>query len=164
MTFGDKTWYIMVGLDKDMVFEKLTDIRTQAIMLTFVCILISIIMIFLLLNVLYRPILALKNTVLSLSSGNGDLTQRLIVTTNDDLGQISTGINMFIEQLQTLMLQIEEVAIELGDNALSMKASSDENSRVLNQHEQETEQMATAIEEMGATAGTVAQNASDSSQ
>ncbi len=164
MTFGDKAWYVMVGLDKQIVFAKLNSLRTQAIILTLVCVLISIIVTTLILNVLYRPILVLKNTIVGLSSGNGDLTQRLEVTSNDDLGQMAAGINAFIEQLQTLMLQIEQVAVELEDNANFMKSSSEENAQVLGKHTQETEMMVTAIEEMGATAGTVAQNASESSQ
>lgn len=164
MTFGDKSWYIMAGLDKHIVFAKLDSLRTQAIILTLVCVLISVVVTMLILNVLYRPILALKKMITGLSSGNGDLTQRLDVTSNDDLGQMASGINAFIEQLQTLMLQIEQVAVDLEDNATFMKSSSEENAQVLSKHTQETEMMVTAIEEMGATAGTVAQNASESSQ
>lgn len=162
--YGENDWYLMVGLDKDVVFADVNQIKTQAIILTIVCVLLSVIVTTVILNLLYRPIIALKNTIFGLSSGNGDLTQRLIVNSHDDLGQISGGVNKFIEQLQSLMLQVEQVASELETNATELKSASDENARVLNQHAQETEQIATAVEEMSATANTVAQNASESSQ
>ncbi|HBC3550438.1 methyl-accepting chemotaxis protein [Vibrio parahaemolyticus] len=161
--FGDKHWYLMVGMDKGKVFEKLNATKRNSIIITLICSVLSIVVTMLILNLLYRPIIALKETVLNLSSGDGDLTQRLIVKTDDDIGTIAKGINEFIEQLQNLMLQVKEVAKELESNATELKMSSTDNSQVLGQHAQETDMIVTAIEEMSATANTVAQNASESS-
>jgi methyl-accepting chemotaxis protein len=113
----------------------------------------------LLLNYLYRPILELKEMILSLSSGNGDLTHQLVVRSNDDLGMIAAGINKFISNLREMMLEVEAASVVMSDGLNSVKHSVTENSRLLNQHAVETEQVVTAVAEMSATAESVAQNA-----
>jgi len=162
--YGDKQWYLLVGLDKSVVFAALTEARTQAIVLTAVYLVVSVLVTLFILNLLYRPILALKETVIGLSDGNGDLTQRLEVKTKDDLGQISDGVNQFIQHIQNLMLKIEAASFDLKENVQQLEQKSDENSTILNQHVQETEQIVTAIEEMSSTADTVAQNAGETAQ
>jgi len=163
LKYGDKDWYLMVGLNKNVAFQKLNTIKIQTITLIGIFILLSIIATALVLHFLYRPIISLKETITGLSDGNGDLTQRLHVQNTDDLGQISKGINQFIEQLQKMMLQIHGVANNLDNNVSQLKSTSSENANMLNQHVQETEQIVTAIEEMSATANTVTQNAADAS-
>ncbi|MCE0494640.1 methyl-accepting chemotaxis protein [Vibrio salinus] len=163
LRYGDKNWFLVVGLDKSVVFEAIEEIKHEAILYTLGSVILSIVIVILVLNTLYRPIIALKDTIMGLSSGNGDLTQRLNVSSTDEIGQIANGINKFIEQLQSLMLQIDQVSTELKSNVSQLQSTSDDNTQVLDRHLQETEQVVTAIEELSATAGTVAQNASDSS-
>ncbi|SHO56745.1 methyl-accepting chemotaxis protein [Vibrio quintilis] len=162
--YGDKDWYMMIGLDNDVVFSQLNEMRNKSLILTVVYVVLSIIVTLLVLNFLYRPILALKKTIIGLSQGNGDLTHRLDVESNDDLGQIADGINKFIASLQSMMLDIQAATFTLKDNIAKLKLQSEDNSSILNHHVQETEQIVTAIEEMSATADSVAQNASDAAQ
>ncbi|SHO56746.1 methyl-accepting chemotaxis protein [Vibrio quintilis] len=162
--YGDKNWYMLIGLDKDVVFGKINEMKYKAFMLTSIYIVLSIIITLLVLNYLYRPILALKKTISGLSQGNGDLTQRLDINTDDDLGQIADGVNQFIGSLQNMMLDIQASTLSLKDNISGLKVQSEDNAAILNQHMQETEQVVTAIEEMSATADSVAQNAGEAAQ
>ncbi|MEI8632825.1 methyl-accepting chemotaxis protein [Vibrio sp. PP-XX7] len=162
--YGDKNWFLMVSLNKEIVFSQLESMRLHAFLFTLLYVVMGIIVTLFVLNLLYRPILALKTTVIDLSQGNGDLTQRLDVKTNDDLGQIATGINKFIENLQQLMLEIESSTLALKSNIAKLKHQSEDNALILSHHVQETEQIVTAIEEMSATADSVAQNAGEAAQ
>lgn len=163
VSYGNHDWRLIISLDKSIVFKKLYEAGNKLLIVVGILIMVSSIATIVILNVLYRPIIALKATVESLAGGDGDLTQRLKVNSDDDLGVIAKSINAFIEQLQTLMIQVESVAKELEHNAESLKTTSDENSLILSQHTQETEQIVAAVEEMSATANSVARNASDSS-
>ncbi|NVD07701.1 methyl-accepting chemotaxis protein [Vibrio sp. JPW-9-11-11] len=158
---ADKSWYLLVGLDKEIVFADLSAAKRNAIVTALIATAVSVIIALLILRVLYRPILVLKETVMSLSQGNGDLTQRIEVKTNDDLGQISQGVNAFIENLQTMMLEIRQVTDQLNENVDRMKDQSQRNSAILQNHVQETEQVVTAIEEMNSTADSMATDAAN---
>ncbi|WP_052380261.1 MULTISPECIES: HAMP domain-containing protein [unclassified Pseudoalteromonas] len=104
---ADKNWYYTLSLDTEVAYASLAKAKTSAFISTLVATLISVGFVFILLQMLYRPILVLKETIMALSQGNGDLTQRLKIETNDDLGEISEGVNQFIASLQTMILEIK---------------------------------------------------------
>ena len=158
---GDKNWYFGLGLEKSTTFAELEATKQSAIIIAILATLVSVVIAYVVTQVIYRPILALKETILGLSSGDGDLTQRLAVESNDDLGEISEGVNKFIESLQTMMLEIRDATNTLFSNVERMRAQSEQNSTVLQRHVTETEQVVTAIEEMNATADSMASDAAN---
>ncbi|PHR81293.1 MAG: methyl-accepting chemotaxis protein [Colwellia sp.] len=153
---ADKYWYYTLGLDTEVAYASLFEAKSSAIINTLAATLISVALVFILLQIIYRPILMLKETIIALSQGNGDLTQRLHVHSSDDLGQIADGVNRFIESLQTMMLEIKDATTALNGNVSKLKDQSEHNTAILNNHVQETEQVVTAIEEMNATASSMA--------
>lgn len=161
---ADKKWYFIVGIEKAVAFSALASAKQAAITTAIIATAISIILALIIMNILYRPILVLKETVMGLSEGNGDLTQRIEVKTHDDLGQISEGVNAFIANLQSMMLEIREVTNHLNENVDRMKDQSQRNSVILQNHVQETEQVVTAIEEMNSTAESMATDAANTAQ
>jgi len=161
---ADKNWYFVIGIEKAVAFSALASAKQAAITTAIIATAISIILALIIMNILYRPILVLKETVMGLSEGNGDLTQRIEVKTHDDLGQISEGVNAFIANLQSMMLEIREVTNHLNENVDRMKDQSQRNSVILQNHVQETEQVVTAIEEMNSTAESMATDAANTAQ
>jgi len=158
---ADKYWYYTLGLDTEVAYASLFAAKRNAIISSLAATLISVVLVFILLQILYRPILVLKETITALSQGNVDLTQRLKVNSTDDLGQIAEGVNRFIKNLQSMLLEIKEATTALNGNVSSLKDQSEHNTLILNGHVQETEQVVTAIEEMNATAGSMASDISN---
>ncbi len=161
INLGDHQWYYAVGLSKAEAFEALTTSRNIALMITVLASVISVLIVVSLIQFLYRPIVLLRDTIVGLSNGNGDLTQRLPVNTQDDIGKISAGVNAFMGNLQQMMREVQDVTKELHGNAVNLKHNSQQNHTILQKHVQETEQVATAIEEMDATANAMATDAAN---
>jgi methyl-accepting chemotaxis protein len=86
------------------------------------------------------------------------------VTTNDDLGAIAQGINQFIESLQSMMLEVLSVTNRLTEGVKVLQSHSDESASVLEQHQRETEQVATAMTELSSTAELVVQNSEEAAR
>ncbi|WP_342665182.1 methyl-accepting chemotaxis protein [Vibrio rhizosphaerae] len=158
---GQKNWYYMIGLNKSVVFAQLTKARNSAVIFSLLACVVSVVVTYFLIQLLYRPILSLKETIQGLASGEGDLTQRLKVESHDDLGQISQGVNQFIENLQSMMLDIQKYCHSLQANVEHMLGQSEKNSSILQKHVSETEQVVTAIEEMSSTADSMATDAAN---
>ncbi|MDW6004948.1 methyl-accepting chemotaxis protein [Vibrio mangrovi] len=158
---ADKNWYFVIGLNKAIAFKGLESAKHAAITTTVVATIVSVIVAFFVIQLLYRPIILLKNMIAGLSRGDGDLTQRLEVHSNDDLGQIAGGINQFIGNLQEMMLEIQNASGQLQNSIGDMKQLSEHNSAILRNHVVETEQVVTAIEEMNATAESMATDAAN---
>ncbi|WP_395949135.1 methyl-accepting chemotaxis protein [Aeromonas mytilicola subsp. aquatica] len=116
------------------------------------------------LNLAYRPILSLRDLVQELSRGSGDLTRRLAVTSKDDLGQISAGINRFIERLQEMMGEVREASGQLNEGISGLARQTGSAQGLLAEHVRETEQVVTAINEMSRTAVSVSESAASTAQ
>lgn len=156
-----KKWHLFVGIDKSVAYASLSTAFNEAIISSLVMMTFGIIVLLLVLQALYRPILLLKEMAHDLSQGTGDLTSRLPVNSNDDLGIISANINSFIEKLQTLMLDVSQSSGEIDVNIHKLKNEVESNSSILDAHVNETDQIVSAIEEMSVTAKDVAQNSND---
>ncbi|CAG9294961.1 methyl-accepting chemotaxis protein [Celerinatantimonas diazotrophica] len=161
---GDKYWFYAVGVNRSIAFAELASARDTAILVALIATVVSIIIAFMLIQLLYRPIISLREMIAGLSSGNGDLTQRLKVNSNDDIGQISTGINTFIESLQQMMLEVKDASDYLQSNVVRLRKQAEQNKTILQKHLSETEQVATAVEQMDATANSMATDAANTAE
>lgn len=160
--FDDTKWYIFIGLDRDIAYHNVDNTAKSMLFTVIIAIIISCVVFLLSINVLYKPILELKDLISDLSSGNGDLTRRLPVEKKDDLGEIAEGVNTFIENLQTMMLDVEQATQNISTSIDKLKHQTDHSKNTLIAHSAETEQVVTAIEEMNATAADMAKLTADS--
>ncbi|WP_232428142.1 methyl-accepting chemotaxis protein [Photobacterium marinum] len=159
-----KRWYLFIGVDESVAYAEVDKALTNAIFTSLLMLAVGIVLVVAILNFLYRPILSLKEMVTDLSQGNGDLTRRLPVTSDDDLGQISQGINVFIANLQTMMRDVSQASQHISHSVDELKKQTEVNHQVLIAHTSETDQVVAAVEEMSATASDVASNAAEASE
>ncbi|MCL1063255.1 methyl-accepting chemotaxis protein [Shewanella benthica] len=156
-----KKWYLFVGLNKSVAYADVDKALTNAVVSSIIMLALAISILLSVLYVLYKPILLLKEMVTDLSKGNGDLTRRLEVKNQDDLGQISQGINQFIANLQAMMLEVLQSSTHIDSSVERLKSETESNNHILAAHATETEQIVAAIEEMSATANDVARNGAE---
>lgn len=71
-----------------------------------------------------RPINKLITTADSLSQA--DLTQKITLVTNDEIGQVAEIFNKVIETLHTLVFQIRSIADKVADSASGLSSFSEE--------------------------------------
>lgn len=162
--FSGHTWQLNGYIDTSLIernTDSLNNMITLALLISgLIFIALSVIM----LNVAFKPLLRLKAVVADLSQGNGDLTQRLDVSSKDEIGEISTSINLFIEKLQAMFVEVLDSAAQIDAAITQLAQQSKSNASTLNSHTVETEQAITAIEEMSATAGSIAQSSTDAAK
>ncbi|MDN3610381.1 methyl-accepting chemotaxis protein [Vibrio ostreicida] len=157
-------WTLMVFVDQATALQSVDKAEKEAIGTGFILFVISFGAIFVILHYAYKPLLGLKSAVLGLSQGNGDLTQRLEVSSHDDLGQISQGFNQFVESLQQMMLQISQASESISSSLIQLGETAKENESQLLTHSSETEQVVTAITQMSESARTVAESVHQSNR
>ncbi|MGE6222820.1 methyl-accepting chemotaxis protein [Aeromonas media] len=157
-------WILTGYVDLDYIRSMTRSLNGQIIMALFGVAIVVMVLAMLALNVAYRPILSLRDLVLELSRGSGDLTRRLTVTSTDDLGQISVGINRFIERLQEMMGEVREASGQLNSGIEGLASQTGSAQGLLADHVRETEQVVTAINEMSRTAVSVSESAASTAQ
>ncbi len=155
-------WHLVVTIDKTAHYAHIQQGLRDALVTAGVLIIIASLVVYVALNQLYRPIFALKKTILDLAHGNADLTQRLTVNSHDDLGQIAEAVNQFVSNLQNMMLEISQSTDHISTGIEQLKAQTEHNNAVLTAHASETDHVVVAVTEMSSTADSVAQSASQS--
>ena len=86
-----------------------------------------------------------------IEKNEGDLTERIEIKTKDEVGQLVTGVNGFIEQLQGIMLKIRDESThmnELVNNITSGINDSNENASSISAT---MEELSASMEEVAAT-------------
>lgn len=161
---GKKKWFLVLSIDKDVAFAKVDEALDSALINSGIMLLVSSLLVLLILNWLYRPIIALKQVIVGLSQGQADLTMRLPVNSQDDLGDIATGVNLFITNLESIVKELYANSLDIGQSIAALENQMDGNNQILTKHVQETEQIVAAVEEMSATANDVANNTAQGSQ
>ncbi len=94
-----------------------------------------------------------------MEKGEGDLSQRIDITGNDELGELVAAFNGFVEKLQGIIGHIMGSTAQLASAAEEMAAVSESSTRSSAQQQSEVSQVATAMNEMAATVQEVSRNA-----
>ena len=106
-----------------------------------------------------NPLRELLQRIRDIADGEGDLTQRVAVHSNDELGQLSRAVNAFLEQLQTLIRQVAESTLQVASAAEEMSAIASGQEKLVNEQYMAVDQVSTAATEMSAAIHEVADNA-----
>jgi len=88
-------------------------------------ILISLALIFIITRGIVHPIRRTANMLKDISEGEGDLTKRLEVISQDEVGQLAVWFNAFLDKLQTLVQDIGAKSLALDAAAADLTRLSD---------------------------------------
>jgi len=95
-------------------------------------------------NVISKPLKSLTERMSDLAAGQGDLTQRLQVTSADQLGMMSINTNRFIGVIERIVMDVRDTAMRVENATQEVQSGSQGLS-------QSTQEQAAAIEEVAAT-------------
>lgn len=94
----------------------------------------------------------------TVSAGDADLSRRLTVKGNDEMDRIAEAFNRFVERIHDVISNVAQSASKVSSSSHELSTFS-EQMRVGAQHQHtETEQVASAVHEMNATAQEIARN------
>ena len=120
---------------------------------------VVVIVYFLFVVMIRRRLADLAKRFREVSTGDGDLQRRIDVKSNDGIDVLGRIFNGFIEKLQSIMSQVIDDSSNLVGVASHLKDISSSSSNSALQQQSQIEQVATAMNEMTATATEVATNA-----
>ncbi len=115
----------------------------------------------LLAKLLLLPLREMGDALNDIASGGGDLTQRLTVRSDDEIGQLGHSFNVFVDKIQTSIKGVVDAANHLRlqtehiESAIKSSVSDSEG------QQRESDLIATAVQEMSTSSMQVSQNAGD---
>ena len=121
MPVGDESgWSVVCAVPYNEYFSSLhriTNIIIIAIMLAIIIVIASSLV---LISFLIRPLSFVKTTIKDISTGDADLTKRIDINLNDEIGDVVKGFNAFVEKLQGIVsnLKASKTNLITVDNSL----------------------------------------------
>lgn len=133
---------------------------TTVLVITVIALILSVILFIVFLRLIIQSIGTLRAQLDDIADGEGDLTKRIPVTKQDDLGTLSHSFNRVLENLQSMIGSIQSLSRDLGAESTHLATSARDNSEGVTKQTDSITMVATAINEMQSAIEEVAGNAS----
>ncbi|ARA78684.1 methyl-accepting chemotaxis protein [Pseudomonas ficuserectae] len=157
--FAGGPWTVIASMPRDEISEVTWNVGTQLAIGSVLAMLIAVISAIWLLRSKLRPLSELVRQADAL--GAGDLSVRLNVTSNDEIGQLSGSFNKMSEALSSMVSHIRTAAQEVSTRAHALSGLSGGAFEGMEQQSGEITSMAGAVEEFSATSMNIADNMSN---
>ncbi|MBP2625753.1 MAG: mcpA 6 [Firmicutes bacterium] len=173
------SWAVGTALPREEALARISEIRNQAIIIAVIAVLLSGIFMYFMAVRMINPIISLVGVANKMAEG--DLTQNVSISSDDEVGQLSAAFNKMGSNLRSLIQQVQNNAEQVAASSEELTASAEQSAQASNQvagsisdvaHGAEkqlqavneasaaVEQMSAGIQQVAASANQVAGNSS----
>ena len=99
-----------------------------------------------------------------LAEGEGDLTKRLDIQSEDEIGEMAHWFNVFLDKIHGLVRQVKSAAVQVASASQQLSSASGQLSDGSQEQASSLEQTAASLEQITATVKQTAENAKQASQ
>ncbi len=154
---GEKLGVEAAKLQKHTVETKRQAMTSTVVLVLVAVVLITCVAIFFP-RMIIGPLNNLSASLDELASGKGDLTKRMPRLGNDEIGRLSHSFNKFLSGMQSLMKNIQTVALEVNGASGHLKEGAQDSLANSEQYARSMEMVSTANHEMGLAIQEVSNN------
>jgi len=162
LQFKNLKWAVIsqIGSDEALAASNrlVRKIGVTGLMLTLLMIGVAVVVGVLFATRITRPIIRMSKTMRDIET-NSDLTQRIDVSSRDEIGSMATAMNHMLEKFSHSLEQVAASTTMLATASEEMSSITYTTNENVNRQFNEIDQVATAINEMTATVQEVAANA-----
>ncbi|EHR7162418.1 methyl-accepting chemotaxis protein [Vibrio parahaemolyticus] len=126
-----------------------------------VVILAALGMVFLLLRTVLKPLNDIKDAMAQIASGDGDLSQRIQINTQDEIGQLAKAFNEFVSKIQATVSQVIDSSNTLRQEMANLSSLTETIADSTVSQQRDSEAVAAAVHEMQVTSRNVSESANE---
>jgi len=156
VTISGLNWALITTAATGEVFAAVDALRNTVLVVILVVIVAVVALAWGVTAIIVKPIKGTAAMLKDIAEGEGDLTRRLAVETRDEMGEMATWFNTFMEKLQEIIRQIASDATTLNTASSSLSTIAGQMSQGVENMSGRSEQVAAASEEMSTNMNSVA--------
>ncbi|MCC5901784.1 MAG: HAMP domain-containing protein [Halomonas sp.] len=156
---GNSGWQLVVALDEAEATAGLRAIATTSIITLLIVAAITAIVFGMLLSLLLRRLLEVRNAMDNIATGEGDLTQRLPEEGNDEVSHIASAFNRFVSKMESVLIDVRtssesvhHAANEIAMGGQDLSRRTDNAASSLQQTSASVEQITSTVQHTAASA------------
>ncbi|MFN3018355.1 methyl-accepting chemotaxis protein [Vibrio coralliilyticus] len=147
-TLSQTGWRLLVVGDKSVLYSPVKhNLKVQSLLSSIILIVVLTLSYFMI-KFLFRGVSEVVSALKQISTGEGDLTKRINVKSKDEVGVLAENFNDFVVKLQTMLVDIRDVGLQINTFASTASQQSRQLSRQSADQQQELALVATASTEM----------------
>jgi methyl-accepting chemotaxis protein len=155
-------WVIGTGIYIDDVDEAWRRNAIQAAAISLACLTVLLVGSGLLARSIFTRLREIAERMKDMAEG--DLTKRTKVTLRDEIGELAEGFNNFMGKMQGILSRVATTAAHLASASEKITASTAEQSAGARMQNDQTKQVATAMQEMSSTVSQISENSTKAAE
>lgn len=156
---GETRWILALVMDKATLMAPINNFATFAAIAVVILLLVVSLVIFKVSQILLKDLRTVTMRLKDIAHGEGDLTARLTVHSKDEVAELVTAFNQFVERLQKTINNIKDIGSQLSQQAETINSTSSHNADRLQSQQGNITMVATAVHEMAQATQEIADNA-----
>jgi methyl-accepting chemotaxis protein len=145
--------------------EALSTSQTRSVLMGLATLAILVVLLFFVLRGIIVPVKVVDNYLQELSEGltrgEGDLTKRMRIATQDELGNMGSSLNAFVETLEKVIIEVKIGAGAFASASTQVASSSSSLSQGTSEQASSVEETTSSLQQMSAS---ISQNSENSRQ
>ncbi|BCS52228.1 methyl-accepting chemotaxis protein [Geobacter sp. SVR] len=155
---GETIGVLYVGVKKSEFYAAYHRLEIVISIIVGVILLGGVVTSYLMIRWMFEPFNRMHDLLVEVAQGNGDLTRRLDYCKQDEIGEMSSSFNTFMDKLQAIIGRVAVTTDHLAAAALQVQGSSGQIAEGTDKVAQQSAAVATAGEEMASTSSEIARN------
>jgi len=151
-------WIIGTGIYVDDVTAHMRTIQTSIGLALLAILVLCMLLAWLVSATITRPVKAVVDAIKDIAEGESDLTKHLPVLGNNEIGELGSCFNAFIDKLHGIIGNVSASSIQVAIAANHLHSTAENIASGAEEVVAQSTTVATAGEEMSATSGDIAQN------
>lgn len=153
-----------VAMHRELKTQELKEHTLSAVLISVVGLIITSVLTSIVVSKGIQPLQHVAASLTDVAAGGGDLTARLKVESQDEVGEVAAAFNEFMDKLHPLMQDIHRSATTVQTVSQSLNTQTSQASGQMQDHCLETDKVVTAVTQMSMTAKEVASNTNATAQ
>ncbi len=148
---GDQPVGLVVEIDEEEAFAGIAEMRNVMIAIVLLSVLVIVPLGYFFANSITKPVNNIVGRLKEMAEQGGDLTQKIEVNRNDELGELGEAVNKMIGKVREIVKQAVGTAIDVDESSGSLSSAVESVSASLEQVAASTNEFASSTQELSSS-------------
>ncbi len=145
-------WTLAIMVPQTFVDKPVNAAITSSILISIGILIITFIIMVGVTSRLLQPLLIVKQALVEISDGEGDLARRIPIRSEDEIGKLSEAFNNFAEKIQVIVSKVKSTSTELNHTTTQVAQISENTADKIASSQRETHKATDTVVQMAETA------------
>jgi len=157
-------WKLAVALDKSAALAGLGTLMGSIAIAAAIVVAIVALILASVLRTWFAPLRKVRDAMVAVAGGGGDLTSRIDVSNNDEVGQIARAFNQFTESLRGIIREVQQASSEVKTAAHEIATGNADLSARTESQASSIQESASSIQQLHASTKTNSESAQEANR